>query len=59
MAFDEDNFVDENEDEKSAKELSELMENYGLDRDEAKKVKEIMEDDGLDADDAVELKDVM
>ncbi|MDO8686724.1 MAG: hypothetical protein Q7K11_00750 [Candidatus Berkelbacteria bacterium] len=47
-----------NEDtEEIDEEISELMENYGLDKDEAEHVKEIMETEGLDEEEAIELKD--
>ena len=47
-----------NEDtEEVDEEVSELMENHGLDQDEAEHVKEIMDTEGLDEEEAVELKD--
>jgi len=47
-----------NEDtEEVDEEVSELMENYGLEKDEAEHVKEIMDTEGLDEEEAVELKD--
>ena len=42
-----------NEDtEKIDEEVSELMENYGLEQDEAEHVKEIMDEEGLDEEEA-------
>lgn len=38
-------------------EISDLMENHDLDREEAEHVKDIMDEEGLDEDEAVELKD--
>ena len=47
-----------NEDtEEIGEEVSELMENHGLDQDEAEHVKEIMDTEGLDEEEAIELKD--
>ncbi len=38
-------------------EIKEIMDDYGLDRDEADRVQEIMDDYGLDVDDAVMIEE--